>query len=93
MSSIIKLTNLPKKFKENLIKNFFRVLTIIPGGIYIMKKHKGTAFVIFETHSDARLSLWRNKDLVFGVPIVVCSSTNQELNKFLDEEDRIMNVS
>ena len=86
MSSIVKMTNLPERFHEGHIKQFFRHLTIVPNGVYIMKKRKGTAFVIFETHYDAKLSTWRNNDQVFENRIKISLSTIDELNRFLDEE-------
>ncbi|XP_052816658.1 uncharacterized protein LOC128243137 isoform X1 [Mya arenaria] len=79
MSVIIRLQGLSWSASAMDIRNFFKGLSIPPGGVRIIGGEKGDAFIAFGTDEDARQAMMMSSKLLNDLPVQLYLSSKTEM--------------
>ena len=81
----VKITNLPQKFKKNMVKNLLKPLK--PASIRVMKDVRSIAFVGFNTEKERDQALFKSKSMCEGKQILVVKYEKKSVSVPEDESN------
>lgn len=85
MSVIIRLQGLPWSASAMDIRNFFKGLSIPPGGVRIIGGENGDAFIAFSTDEDARKAMMLNNGLLNECQVQLFLSSKTEMQNTITQ--------
>ena len=85
MSVIIRLQGLSWSASAMDIRNFFKGLSIPPGGVHIIGGERGDAFIAFSTDEDARRAMLLNNSKLNDSPVMLFLSSKTEMQNTIIE--------
>lgn len=85
MSVIIRLQGLPWSASAMDIRNFFKGLSIPPGGVRIIGGDNGDAFIAFSTDEDARQAMMLNNKTLNDSPVQLFLSSKTEMQNTITQ--------
>ncbi|XP_053401626.1 uncharacterized protein LOC123549099 isoform X2 [Mercenaria mercenaria] len=94
MSVIIRLQGLSWSASAMDIRNFFKGLSIPPGGVRIIGGENGDAFIAFSTDEDARQAMMLTNKPLNDIPVQLFLSSKTEMQNTISQaKDKAPSVS